>query len=112
MAWTETARWQYKRENARYLSDLRDGGMSADRANVSGSAESRPTAHGLPAPGDGCNFIYFVERLRLADAAQMLRAGFDGARLFLGVQFHGMSSSIRLAGLLSTMRVRTSHSEA
>jgi len=57
--------------------------MGADRAHVSGGTQWRSAAHDLPAQGNGCDFVCCIERRRLADAAEMLPADFDGARLFL-----------------------------
>ena len=57
--------------------------MGADRADVSWRAQWWPPADNRSARGDGCDFVYWVERLRLGHVAQMLSASFDGARLFL-----------------------------
>ena len=83
MASTDTARRQLRRSGPRYPRRFARCGMGVDRAEVSGSTRRRPPADNLFAQGDGCHLGYRVERLCLADAAQMLSGDLDIARLFL-----------------------------
>ena len=57
--------------------------MGADRADVSRSAPQGTSAHDLPAQGDGRDFVYCIQRMCVADVAQLLSSDLNGARLFL-----------------------------
>ena len=84
MAWTDTARKQHMRKSARYPSDLRDGEWTLIEPMLPG-AQRWAVPHDGATRRDGRDLVYCFERLRMADAAQMLPARLNGARLFLRV---------------------------
>jgi hypothetical protein len=65
--------------------DLRRRTNANLNKGATGGPERRTTAQDVPSPGDERGPVYCIERWGMADDAQMLPAGLDGARVFLRV---------------------------
>ena len=88
MGWTGIARRDHSREGLRYPSDMTEQRMAADGAVHSACEDRRSAADDGHARGCERAAVHSVERRRVADVAQMLCPGVDGAALFLRLAEH------------------------
>ena len=85
MPWTETARREYRRACPRYASDLTDREWALIEPFMPPPRAYRSPAQDRPARDRERGAVYGLNGMPMADAAERLSAGLDGAALFLPV---------------------------